>query len=213
MTRDTSVAGHGELLLRERFESMVAEFRSWKMCDFVRQLEASKSKGRVLPFVRGLRLSAQLVYAVRELLEGTELTANWGHLLDREQSFCSPECDVIIHKKNAHIRKWNGTENPIMDFRFVSMIGTVVVISCKSMVRSIDKTYPKLMRNHVRRIWLFGECCGPRSADRLANKAKKAGYERFWHLYKWSPKMEDIEPDREGWNHFVKEVQKLKRFV
>ena len=84
MTRDTSVAGHGELLLRERFESMVAEFRSWKMCDFIRQLEASRSKGRILPFVRGLRLSAQLVYAVRELLEGTDLTANWGHLLDRE---------------------------------------------------------------------------------------------------------------------------------
>jgi hypothetical protein len=209
MTINNLAASHGELLLRERFESMVGEFRSWRMCNFIRQLEASKRNGRVLPFVRGLRLSAQLIYAIRELLEGTELTANWGHLLDVDRKFCSSECDVIIHRKTAHIRKWDGTEKPVMDFRFVSMAGTLVVISCKSLVRTIDEEYVVKLKKYVDRVWLFGECCGPRSIVSLTEKAQLAGYEHFWHLYTWSPKTEE-KLNKQGWNNFVSEVEKLK---
>ena len=209
MTVRNSPVTHGELLLCERFEAMVGEFRSWRICDFIRQLEALRSKGRILPFVRGLRLSAQLVYAIRELLEGTELTANWGHLLDKDHKFCSPECDVIIHKKTGHIRKWNGTEQPVMDFRFISAKDTIVVISCKSFVRSIDTEYVEEINHYINRVWLFGECCGPKSHKKLQEKARSAGYEHFWYLYTWSPKTEEIF-NRVGWNDFVKKVQELK---
>jgi len=208
---NSSTDGHKILLQSERFEQMASEFRSWRMSTFIRQLEKSRKKGKILPFVRGLRLSAHLIYATRELLEGTNMTANWGHLLDNDGNFCSPECDVIIHK-NGHIRQWNDTGKPVMDFRFVSMNNALVVISCKSRVRSIDEEYPREMNVYVGRIWLFGECCGPRSGKSLAKKAEKAGYEKFWYLYTWSPKTEATF-NRGGWSNFVDEVQKLKDSV
>jgi len=212
MPRDDSAIGHGELLLRERFETMAAGFKSWRISAFLRQLNTSKGKGRVLPFVRGLRLSAQLIYAIRELLEGSGLTANWGHLLDQEGNFCSPECDVIVHK-TCYTPRWNGTQKPIMDFRFVPMSEARVVISCKSQVKTIDEKYAREVRKYVNRVWLFGECCGPRSAKSLMDKARQLGYEKFWYLYTWSPKREEISDrdfNREGWNDFVTEVRKLK---
>lgn len=211
MTTNTSAMGHGELLQRERFESMVGEFRSWRISDFIRQLEASRRKGRVLPFVRGLRLSAQLVYAIRELLVGSELTAGWGHLLDEDQRFCSPECDVIIYKKVGQLRQWNDTREPVMDFRFVLMTEAVVVISCKSRIRAsdIDVEYAREVKKYVDRVWLFGECCGPRSAGSIAEKALSAGYAHFWHLYTWSPKTEE-KLNHTGWQNFVHEVLALK---
>ncbi|UCG94436.1 MAG: hypothetical protein JSW13_01370 [Candidatus Aerophobus sp.] len=210
MTISNLADSHGELLLRERFECMCADFRSWRMCNFIRQLEASKGKGRILPFIRGLRLSAQLVYAIRELLIGSGLTANWGHLLDEEQKFCSPECDVIIHKETGQLRQWNGTREPVMDFRFVLMTEAVVVISCKSLVRpkDIEVEYAEQVKEYVDRLWLFGECCGPRSITSLSQKAQMAGYEHFWHLYTWSPKTEE-KFNRQGWNNFVSEVREL----
>jgi len=215
MTRGTSGSSHGEILLRERFEHMAAEFKSWRMSDFIRQLEASKGKGRVLPFIRGLRLSAQLVYAIRELLIGSGLTATWGHLLDEKWKFCSPECDVIIYKERGQLRQWNGTREPVMDFRFVLMTEAVVVISCKSKIRStdLDEKYSREIKKYVDRVWLFAECCGPRSPNRVMEKALQAGYEHFWYLYTWAPKREEIfdrDFNREGWNDFIKEVQKLK---
>ena len=211
MTIEASAVSHGELLLRERFESMAAEFRSWRISDFIRQLEASRKKGRILGFVRGLRLSAQLIYAIRELLIGSGLTASWGHLLDKEQKFCSPECDVIIHKEAGRLRQWNGNIEPVMDFRFVLMTEAVVVVSCKSLIRSadVDGEYAQEMQRYVDRVWLFGECCGPRSAESIAEKALSAGYEHFWYLYTWSPKTEE-KLNRTGWQNFVHEVLALK---
>lgn len=211
MTIQALADSHGELLLRERFEHMAAEFRSWRICDFIRQLEASKGKGRVLPFVRGLRLSAQLIYAIRELLVGSGLTASWGHLLDEEQKFCSPECDVIIHKEAGRLRRWNGNIEPVMDFRFVLRTEAVVVVSCKSLIRSgdVDGEYAPEVQKYVDRVWLFGECCGPRSAGSIKEKALSVGYEHFWYLYTWSPKT-DEKFNRTGWQNFVQEVLALK---
>jgi hypothetical protein len=209
MTLNCCETGYAELLLREPYEAMLGEFTSWRISDFIRQIEASRSKGRVLPFVRGLRLSAHLIYAVRELLEGTDLTANWGHLLDQNGVFCSPECDIIIHRKAAHVKKWNGSCAPVMDFRFVSMDGALVVINCKSHLTSIDQDYPRQIEEYVKRVWLFCECCGPRSAGRLAAAAHSCGYEHFWHLYTWSQKTLPKQ-NIEGWNNFVEEVKSLR---
>ncbi len=212
MTVSLPVRGHGRLLLEKHFNTMKSEFSNWTMSDFIRQLESRKSKGRVLSFVRGLRLSAHLIYAIRDLLVGSDLTANWGHLLDKEGVFCSPECDIIIHKTDGQIGQWNGNKEPVMDFRFISMAQAIVVISCKSQVKSIDKKYPKSIKKYVKKVWLFGECCGPKSAKALTEKAKKVGYEKFWYLYTWSPK---TEPDynNDGWFDFVKEVKKLQNLT
>ncbi len=203
--------GIGKLLQEERFMHMFSEFTNWRIDPFIRQQEARRAKGRVLPFVRGLRLSAQLIYMIREILSGSGLTANWGHLLDSDESFCSCECDVIIHR-NGHIRQWDGNNSPIMDFRFIKQEQAVAVISCKSNLRSsdVDKEYCESMKPFVNKIWLFAECCGPRSTDSIRNKALTLGYEKFWPLYIWS-KQKDPEPNRAGWNDFVAEVEKLRQ--
>lgn len=200
------------LLYEEPFWKMFATFQSWRIDTFMRQMEAEKRKGRVLPFVRGLRLSALLIYAIREILTGTSLTANWGHLMDESGSFCSCECDVIIHDEEGHIGQWNGTKNPIMDFRFIAQESAVAVISCKSYLRSsdIDTEYCRLMEPFVKKIWLFAECCGPRSAESIRTKAVEFGYEKFWHLYTWS-KQRGSKPNKDGWSEFVEEVKRLKQ--
>ena len=207
MSNNTQV-GHGKLLYEELFYRMCADFVGWRMDAFIRQLEATKRKGRVLSFIRGLRLSAHLIYAIREILSGTDLEANWGHLLDKDEVFCSPECDVIIHHR-GHIRRWNGTENPIMDFRFIEQEKAIAVISCKSKLESIDAKYCQSMRPFVKRIWLFAECCDPQQAENLQKRASRHGYENFWYLYGWT---KDVEPDlnKNGWNEFVEEVKKLR---
>jgi len=211
MNTNSSTGHLIQLLYEEQFMQMFQDFSNWRINDFIRQMEKEKKKGRILPFVRGLRLSAHLIYAIREILTGTGLTANWGHLIDESGNFCSCECDVIIHHE-GHIRRWNGTEKPIMDFRFIEQRKAVAVISCKSYLRSgdIDSEYSKLMKPFVRKIWLFAECCGPRSAESIRKKALDFGYEEFWYLYTWS-KQTNPEPNRIGWNKFVQEVKNLKQ--
>ena len=206
-----SSTGHiKRLLYEERLMEMFSTFQSWRMDSFIRDMEAKKQKGRILPFVRGLRLSALLIYAIREMLEGTDLTANWGHLIDDEGHYCSCECDVIIHQGGGLVRRWNGTNEPVMDFRFIEQERAVAVISCKSYQRSgdIDREYCTLMEPFVKKVWLFVECCGPRSTESIRIKSLEFGYEEFWYLYTWS-KQTDPQPNREGWIRFVEEVKKL----
>jgi hypothetical protein len=203
-------AGYGKLLCEKPFRDMFSEFSAWRLDQFVRAQEKRRSKGRILPFVRGLRLSAHIIYAVREILEGSDLTANWGHLLDEKRTLCSCECDVIVHK-NGHVEKWNGGEKPIMDFRFIDKKDAVLVISCKSLLKTdeIDREYSELMKPFVDKIWLFAECCGPKSLVNIKKAASDIGYEKFWALYTWSKKC-DVVPNREQWNDFVKEIETLK---
>lgn len=205
-------AGHmGRMLHEERFMQMFGDFTNWRIDDYMRQMEAEKRKGRILPFIRGLRLSAHLIYLIRELLSGSGLTANWGHLLDNELTFCSCECDVIIHR-NGHVRQWNGTsDKPVMDFRFIKSEQAVVVISCKSHLVSsnIDRDYCESMKTFVDKVWLFAECCGPKSVESIRSRAEEYGYQKFWALYTWTKQTVPI-PDKKGWNDFVKEVEKLK---
>lgn len=204
-------AGYGKLFDEALFDKMYADFESWRINDFIKQMNTVKHKGRVLDFVRGLRLSAHLIYIVRDLLSHTDLEASWGHLLDQNGVFCSCECDVIIHHKGYHAR-WNGTDNPIMDFRFIEQQKAVAVISCKSRLKSrsqIDKKYCESMRPFVQKVWLFAECCGPRNADSIRAEALRLGYEKFWHLYTYGEKSGATEPNRIGWREFAEEVRKL----
>ncbi|MFQ5821494.1 MAG: hypothetical protein ACE5I5_16040, partial [Candidatus Heimdallarchaeota archaeon] len=115
------------LLYESRYNGLIGDFSTWRVDDFIRQMEADRCKGRILPFVRGLRLSAHLIYTIREILSGTELEANWGHLLDEEGNYCSAECDIIIHLR-GHYMRWNGSIDPIMDFRFIEQQNAIAVI-------------------------------------------------------------------------------------
>lgn len=205
--------GHKRLLQEERFIHIFHELSEWRIDPFIRQLETGRKKGGRFPFARGLRLSAQLIYAVREILSGTNLTANWGQLIDERGISCSNECDVIIHRK-GHIRQWNGDNEPVMDFKFIEQQNAIAIISCKSFLKSgnIEKQYCALMKPFVKKVWLFAECCEPRNIDRIRANTLKFGYERFWYLYSWS-KNTAPQPNKEGWNEFVEEVEKFKKGI
>jgi len=205
------MAGHTtRLLYEEPFVEMCANLSNWRIDSFMRHLEAEKRKGRVLAFVRGLRFSALLTYAVRDILSGTGLSANWGHLIDETGTLCSRECDVIIHR-DGYVQRWNGkNEAPIMDFKFIAQEDAIAVISCKSYLRTnkVDENYCESMESFVDRVWLFAECCGPRSARNIRKKALDTGYGDFWHLYTWSEKAGQ-QLNKGGWSRFVEEVEKL----
>jgi hypothetical protein len=201
--------GHRALLYEEYLDRLIGDFSLWRISAFNRALESSKSKGRILPFVRGLRLSTQLIYVVREILSGTGLTANWGHIVDKDGQFCSRECDVIIHS-DGHIRRWNGSSNSVMDFRFIEQDKVICVISCKSFIRSsdIDREYCDDMKKYANKVWLFAECCGPRSINSIRSKASTFGYDKFWYIYLWSEKS-GISLNRQDWHDFISEIKKL----
>lgn len=204
--------GHmGTVLREEKFMQMYGEFQDWRMDSFIRQMEAEKRKGRVLPFIRGLRLSAHLIYIARDILHGSDLTASWGHLLDKNEEFCSCECDVIIHK-TGHVREWDGERRePVMNFKFIKQENAIAVISCKShlTLSNIDKEYCKLMRPFVKNVWLFAECCSPDHLEKIVKKAKKHGYKKTWVLYTWK-KQESVDAQKKGWLDFVTQVERLR---
>jgi hypothetical protein len=191
------------------FDRLCADFGNWRIDETIQVMEKKKAEGRVLAFVRGLRLSAHLIYAIRDVLAGSGLKADWGHIVDDEGVKCSPECDVIIHRK--HRAQWNGTHQPVMDFKFVDRKEAVAVISCKSYLKSIDHGYEDYSRKiggYVANVWLFAECCPPRSVKRLQEASRGAGYGKFWYIYTWDGKR-SIEPSQEMWFDFLESVESL----
>jgi len=203
-----------DLLHEGHYNEIFAEFQSWHISAFVKQLNLNKNKGGVLPFVRGLRLSAQLIYAIRGIIsEQPELDANWGHILDQNNNFLSRECDIIIHRK-GEVHKWNGKHGCVMDFRFISYDRALAVVSCKSFVTnsviSKEAAYCKEMKNFVDKVWFFGECCAPKAVASLNKKAAAVGFDKFWHSYTWDKKTDAIQQNYPGWFDFREEVRKLK---
>ena len=208
--------GIQQLLDKEKYHKIQAGLKMYRIDSFIREIDAKegKNKGGVLSFVRGLRLSALLIYAIRDLLEGSNLTANWGHIIDEDGQLCSRECDIIIHDTNVPIYRWNGDggNNHVMDFRFIPYSGAKVVVSCKSylVTNEIEVDYCIDLKKFVDRVWLFAECCGPRSDESIEEAAKKIGYENFWYLYKWSKGKNDVEETPEVWLDFVEVVKALR---
>jgi len=135
----------------------------------------------VLPFVRGLRLSARLIYEMRQRLNGSGLKVNWGHLVDEQRNILSKECDIIVHR--GSFRNWNGSAKPVMDFHFVMATKAVAVVSCKTTIASVDAPYARNIRKFVHNVCLFGECCSNKDIARLAKQARSAGYAGMWFLY------------------------------
>ena len=201
---------------RSAYYKIISGMSNYRIDNFIREAEAKEgsNKGVVLGFVRGLRLSSLLIYAIRQLLHGCGLTANWGHIIDANNEYCSRECDIIIHNENIPLRQWNGDGggSHIMDFRFIPFDAAKVVISCKSFLTTsaIEEEYCNDMLKYVGRVWLFAECCGPKSDEKIEERATTIGYENFWYLYKWNKAKNELIQTIEVWDSFVAEILKLR---
>jgi len=166
-----------------------------------------KYEGDILGFVKGLRLSAGVIYYLKQRLSELDVEVSWGHLLNEEERSCSPECDVIVHKK-GFFRKWNGTDSPIMDFRFIKVSRCSVVISCKSQLNVIDEDYPKMLKKFgVKKVFLFAECCNAGSFNGLRQRAKRAGYADLCCLYFTKPDGY-VEVNKQLWVKFGDAIAK-----
>jgi hypothetical protein len=168
----------------QQLVSLTAELQALRECPPLVRRSDGKYEGDILGFVKGLRLSARLIYFLRERLSDVNLDISWGHIVDDNEQSCSPECDIVIHKK-GHIREWNGgNKHPIMEFKFVKASSVLAVVSCKSHLTSIDREYvASLKRCCVKNIFLFAECCKNMHLDKLQRNSKTAGYKGFWCLY------------------------------
>lgn len=210
MAKRTQGGGSGLVAQLEcaPYRAMCQEFAEFRIDPVIRMMEKHKERGRILGFVRGLRLSAQLIYAIRDALSGSGLHADWGHLLDKNRNLCSPECDVIIYD-GAFIARWNKHDKPVMDFYFVECSHAVAVISCKSYLANIDKEYIQTIKPFMEQVWLFAECCPRGKEAALRKKARAAGYRNLFYLYPWDGEI-SVEPDRSEWTRFLKALETLK---
>lgn len=198
----------GKRLRLEDFEALCAELAKWRTDRNNLTLNRKKGSGNVLGFVKGLRLSARLIYAVRKSLSGTSLGVDWGHLLNPDEDSLSPECDIIVHR-GEFIQEWDGTKNPVMNFKFIKCDQAIAVISCKSFAKSIDPSYCLLLKPYIDNILLFAECCTPGSKDALQERAKKAGYKGFWYLYTFDDKTSEIIRDPDVWIDFLQTLKNI----
>ena len=202
----------GKALAIEQLIGLTAELQNLRTHPPLVRRSDGKYEGDILGFVKGLRLSARIIYFLREHLSGTDLEVSWGHLIDENDESCSPECDVIVHAK-GHVRKWNGQhDHPIMDFRFIRAESTRAVISCKSSLNSVDRIYPKALRSYgVQNIFLFAECCEDRRFLSLRKKAESAGYSGLWCLYLTQDSGTPFKTDESMYDEFGKAVLKAVR--
>ena len=196
--------GHAWRLDAEPFHALCGELQGWRTDPSIKGMTEGE---KILGFVKGLRLSARLVYIIREFLP-SGIEAHWGHILSPDGMTCSPECDVIVHRRVKH-KRWNGTNKEkakVMDFHFVPASAALAVVSCKSEVHSVDAFYPTKCRDYVDRVLLFAECCAPDRVARFREKAIEVGYAGFWYLYTMTSN--DIMANAEDvWLDFVLHVK------
>jgi hypothetical protein len=197
-------------LVTEKFYGLAGELAKWRTNPDIVLADKNKSKGRVLGFVKGLRFSARVAYLVRDILAGTDLHVSWGHLVDKNGASCSPECDIIVHPPGC-IHKWNcGGKHPIMDFKFIKSTDARAIISCKSLARSIDTNYSKVMKAYnISCVYLVAECCDPKALPRLAGQAKRAGYSGFCSLYTMQKRTAVFSVNEPGILEFVMAMRDL----
>jgi hypothetical protein len=199
---------HGKRFRRQPFESLMDELAKWRLDPDI----ASMPQGeRPLGFIRGLRLSAQLIYLLRDLLSETDLEVDWGHILSDDEETCSPECDVIIHRP-GYVGRWNGHERPVMDVRFVTRHRVLAVVSCKSKLRQLDQreaVYCQKLREYVETAYLFAECCPPTTVGYLRQRSAEIGYAGFYCLYTYDEGSGEADAQEPGWADFVQRIVAL----
>jgi len=204
--------GTGTLLDHEGLAALhrrLAEFRLASV------QEDGSLERRMLYFVQGLHFSAELIYVIRALLPTKEVEAHWGHVLRGDDILCSPECDIILHR-NGKRGRWNGEhKDPVFDFWFIQPEAVSAVISCKSMLRApsdVDAAFCRNLQGYgVKHVWLFAECCESAKVDQVEARAKKAGYDKFFHLYTFDPKTGTDTPSTSSWDAFARAVRALEK--
>ena len=187
---------------------LMGELTTWRIDSIVQMMEKSRDEGRILGFVRGLRLSAQLIYVLRTCLSSTDLEVDWGHILDANEDYCSAECDIIVHRGGC-VAQWNGSDRPVMDFKFIGCQSAVAVVSCKSFMTRVDQKYCEKMRPYVDKVFIFAECCEKGKAENLRDSAVKAGYGGLWCLYEWDRETSDVVEDQTGWEEFLDTIENV----
>lgn len=196
-------------LLMEPFYSLTNALVQWRLDSRIKQMDSDKDEGSILGFVKGLRLSAQIAYIVRDIVSGHNLEVSWGHLLNDSGESCSPECDVIIHRP-GFVHRWNGGAQPIMDFKFIECSKALAVISCKSKTNSVDKEYCKsFAKYNLENIFLFVECCKSHRVEPLKEQALASGYKGFFYLYTLRSEDFGFDQDPEVYLEFVKAMKGL----
>lgn len=173
----------GMALANEKLTALKAQLQTLRSAQPLVKKRDGRYEGDILGFVKGLRLSAGVIYFLQEKLSQTDLEVSWGHLLDDQKASCSPECDVIVHTR-GYWHRWNGGDHPIMEFKFIEISQARAVISCKSQLTSIDRDYPKSLKKFgVNKVFLFAETCPATRFDNLQETAKRAGYAGLCCLY------------------------------
>ena len=197
-----------QLLYLSDFEMLAAELKPWRTNQEQDETERKKGSELILGFVKGLRLSARLIYALRKYLSEFPVEVDWGHLINQSQDSISPECDIIIHEKGC-IAAWNGTEKPVMDFKFVKCDQAIAVISCKSSLHSIDKKYYDRLKPYIKYILLFAECCAPNKIIPLKSNAIRVGYTGLWHLYSFDKETGKTDNLSKEWDNFLETLKRI----
>ena len=198
----------GNGLKTEQLRSLATELHGLRDYPPIVSKGNGKYEGDILGFVKGLRISARIIYFLREQLSDMDYEINWGHLLDDAEASCSPDCDIIIHIK-GHVRKWNDTNKPIMDFNFIKAKNAEIVVSCKSKLGKIDKEYPKSLKKYgVNYIFLVAECCKEIQYHSLKKRARRAGYAGLYCLY-FMDKNETMKCDESVHAEFINVIRKV----
>jgi len=173
-----------------------------------------EARKTVLHFVTGLRFSSLLIYEMRKILKGTKLKANWGVIIHNKDIRCSSECDIIVHENDTDA--WDGQDDydgPVMDFHFVPKDKVKAVVSCKaSCITQIDQEMKDdvvKLRDYVKRVWLFAECCKRGKVVELRKKSIASGYEKFFYLYLLKPKGVGCDYDEGVWFKFAESLKAL----
>src|SRR5258708_1132051 len=94
-----SIATLGAGLSIEALKGLTGELQVLRQYPPVTKRKDGRYEGHILGFVRGLRLSARVLYFLREHLSETGLAVSWGHLLNDAQQSCSPEPEITIHEQ------------------------------------------------------------------------------------------------------------------
>lgn len=198
----------GDLLSVGQLTELAAELKELRDHPPLVKKKNGKYEGDILGFVKGLRLSARVIYFLREHLSTTDFEVSWGHVLSDDGQRFSPECDVIIHTK-GHVRKWNGTDCPVMNFVFVNSSQVRAVVSCKSLLQNLDSEYPESLRKYgVRKVFLFTETCKKSRFVRFQKRARAAGYVGLWCLYFQEKKDGSFESNEHMYVDFAARVRK-----
>ena len=162
-------------------------------------------------FVKGLILSTSIIELIdRHIPNGYR--ADWGQVIDQTGNILSRECDIIIYRGKPD----KVIENRCMRYVLAHKQHAKIVIQARSAIESVtgdDRIYFRDMRRSVPQLWYIAECCWARSkarAESLRRDLWKAGYRRFFYLYRKDPDTADRDIDYDQFVRFVRLIKKIK---